>query len=241
MSSLLSINGVDVTDAVIHLPRVGVWHTDLNINKNKELMSGRATIKFGTQQFTGFFTQVGLDLSNRLRARVVGGNGAYSTLLKPKGYNGIQLKIPLQDAITDSGELGLSTTSDPNILNVFLETWSRMQVTGGSVIANLIRAVENLQSAQPAWRILSDGTLWVGFESWPTISLPQATLIDSEPEKGRVKIASSDPVVLPGQTFSYTPAGQSIVNQRVSYVRHVITPAWCETLIFYENEADNVF
>lgn len=241
MSALITVNGVGVSSATIHLPRLGVWHADIYIDQNKKLMSGRATIQFGTQQFIGFFTQIGLDIANRLKARVVGGNGAFSTLLKPKGYNSVQLQIPLLDAINDSKEVGLSSTSERNILNIQLETWSRMQVTGGSVIASLIKSIQNSQTAQPVWRVLPDGTTWVGFESWPTVTLPNATLVGSEPEKGRVQIATSDPVILPGQTFSYSPPGQGTVNQQVSYVRHIITPHSCETLIFYENETNDVF
>lgn len=237
MGALISVNGIDVSDAVIHLPRVGVWHADLDINLNKKTLSGSAEISFGSQTFTGFFFRVGVDVSNRLKARVVGGNGALGTLLNPKGYRSIPLQIPLQDVVTDSGEVGLSLDSDQGILNHQLEAWSRMQVTGGAVITKLLQAVPGV----PVWRILPDGTLWVGFDDWESTTIPEATLVDIVPEKGRLSISSSDPVILPGQAYTFTPPGQSTQTQQVSYVRHVITPVGAETLIFYENEPANAF
>lgn len=238
MAALITVNGVNVTEATIHLPRIGVWHADLNISRDdKETMTGQATIQFGSQQFIGIFAQVGLDIENRLRARIVGGNGALGTLLKPKGYNTVPIQIPLQDVVTDSQELGLSQESDSSILSSQLSAWSRMQETGGSVITALLDTLDRIAS----WRILSDGTIWVGYESWPVVTLPTAGLSGSEPEKGRIRIVTTDPVISPGDAFSFTPPGQPSQTQNVENVIHTIYPDLCETTIYYEIGDPNAF
>ena len=85
------------------------------------------------------------------------------------------------------------------------------------------------------WRVLIDGTVWVGFEGWPASSLPDTAPIHSEPEKGRITIASDAPAVFPGTTFQFTLPGQGPQAVRVGGVRHIIRANGVRTIIQTES------
>lgn len=227
MGALCTVNGLNVLDGAIYIPRVGVWHADLNVDSFSAL-SGPATISLASQTLKGTVTRSGTDVSKRIRTRVVGGAAGLATVVTPRSYSAIQLKIPLVDALTGAGET-LSPVADPNVLAWPLLSWSRMQVPASYVLAQLIALVPNA-----TWRTLLDGTVWVGFETWPANSLPDTVPIHSEPEKGRITIASDAPAVLPGTAFSYVTPGLGTQVRNVSYVRHDIRPSQIRTLLSYE-------
>jgi len=228
MPAFCTVNGLNVLDGSIYIPRVGVWHADLSIDSFQQV-SGAATIQLASQTLKGTFTRNGTDVSKRLRARVVGGAAGMATQLGPRSYGSIQVRIPLTDALNGAGET-LSATADSTVLGTQLLAWSRMQAPASAVLAMLLQAVLNA----PTWRVLLDGTVWVGYESWPSSSLPDTVPISAEPEKGRITIASDAPAVLPGTAFSYVSPGVGQLTKNISFVQHLIRPDETRTLLFYE-------
>jgi hypothetical protein len=227
MAAFCSVNGLGVLEGTVTIPRIGVWHADLAIDAYKQA-TGKATILLGTQTLVGTFARNGVDLAGRLRARIIGGGAGLATVLKPKSYGSVTLRIPLLDALNDAGET-LSPTADTALLGTLLQAWSRMQAQASSVVGSLVQVVPNT-----VWRVLLDGTTWVGFESWPSATLSDLWPIQSEPEKGRITIASVAPSILPGTTFQYSAPGQGAQSLRVSSVHHVIRPFELRTVLYSE-------
>jgi len=228
MPAFCTINGLNVLDGLIYIPRIGVWHADLNVDSFTTLTGQAATIQLPSQTLKGTVTRSGTDVAKRLRTRVIGGAAGLATVLPPRSYGAVQLQIPLKDALTGAGET-LSPAADPSVLAWPLTAWSRMAVPASYVLAQLVALVPNA-----VWRVLIDGTVWVGFETWPPASLPDTVPIHSEPEKGRITIASDAPAVLPGTAFSYLSPGVGKLTRNVSYVRHAIRPDQLRTIVSYE-------
>jgi hypothetical protein len=227
MPAFASVNGLSVLEATITIPRIGVWHSDLSVDAYAA-QSGKATITLGTQKLSGTFARNGVDIHRRLRARVVGGAGGLATVLQPRSYGSVPLKVPLSDALRDAGET-LSPSADTSLLATQLTAWSRMQASASAVIASLLQVVPN-----SVWRVLLDGTVWFGFETYPTATLSDALPIQSEPEKGRVTIASVVPAILPGTSFQYSVPGRGVQTIRTSLVHHLVRPAQLRTVLYGE-------
>jgi hypothetical protein len=226
---ICTVNGLNIYEAEIYIPRVGVWSANFNLDSDSALI-GKATIAFGSQTFNGTFERSGPSDNGRVRVRVIGGANGLSNLLKPKSYRFAPIKIPLGDAATDLAET-ISRESDPSILTFQLRAWSRMSISGGSAIRSLLGTLPQVAS----WRMLLDGTIWVGYEQWKVSSLTDFRLLATEPEKGRILISSIDPVVLPGTTFAYQlPRTQVTSSQKVSYVCHRILHDKMTTLLYFE-------
>lgn len=229
--ALLTLNGVGCTDGEITLPKIGVWHADLAVAQNNLTMTGVGTIVLGSQTFTGFIVSSGVDFGGQFRARVLGGNGSFGTVLNPKGYNSVPFNVPLTDIVKDCNELGIDPTSDVGVLSTQLASWSRFQSSGGPIIRSLITSIPSW----PNWRVLSNGKFWVGFDSWPVVTLPNSSLLGTDPERSRIRVASQDPTILPGQTFNFTPPKQGLISRRVSSVKHTLSASSIVTTLIYES------
>jgi hypothetical protein len=214
-----SVKGAPVLDGRIVVPRVGAWHADVTFDLATSTPANPANLVLGGQTFLGSFQRVGFDRAGRAVARIVGGAGGLGTILTPKSYRAVPLRLPLNDALT-AGKEKLSTTADPAVTSFTLTNWSSMQGSVGAQLALLVRAVSGA-----TWRVLPDGTVWLGFESWPTSTLPDSVPISTDPEQQRITIASDAPAVLPGTIFQ---------GSKISRVEHSIAPWGVRTTLYTE-------
>jgi len=212
-----TVNGSPVLEGTINLPRIGVWTADVELPAPTSLPSGLAKISLGSLSFAGSYARAGFDGRGRVRARIAGGAAGLGKKLAPKSYLGTPLRIPLQDILTDAGEK-LSAAADAATLAFQVPAWSRMQGIAGASLAALVAVTGS------SWRIVTDGSVWVGPEAWPKSDMVAAA-ISFEPEAKRRTVASLLPTVLPGQVFD----GQHIV-----FVQHVIETRGLRTVLHLE-------
>lgn len=213
-----TVNGAPVLAGSVNLPRVGVFTVDVELPAPADgstTLSGRAQVQLGAAlSFSGTFARSGLDGRGRVRARIVGGGAGLGKTLVPRSYLGVPMRIPLADILADAGEK-LSASSDQGLLGFQMPAWSRMSAVAGISLAALVAAVG------ATWRVLPDGTLWVGSESWPASTM-QAVSISFEPEAKRRTVASLFPTILPGQTYG---------GEHVVFVQHLVTSRTLRTVL----------
>lgn len=212
-----------VVEGMIHLPRVGVWHADLTIDAPgasvaMASLSGKALITLAGVDYSGTFDLNGATQQDTIRARINGGAGGFSTVLTPKGYRGTTLKIVIGDLLAAAGE-HLSPTADPAVLATNLPFWVQVQQPAGLALQSA------LQVTGATWRVLTDGTVWIGTESYPPTTQADFVLLSNEPEQARYEFGSYLPTLLPGETFQ---------GQRVSAVIHYIRPRGLSSQVFTE-------
>lgn len=218
--SLAKANGAGVVKAVIALPRVGAWHADLEIDSADASRFEKAielTVGDGALSFKGTAFRGGV-YGGRVVVRVVGGAGGLGKELEPKAYRQIPAKIPLTDILDGAGEK-LAGTSDSGALGTELPFWSRPKSIAGLALTNLLAALEM------TWRVLTDGTLWVGSETWPAAKVKNPHITHQAPDDGRVDLGSDLPSLLPGTTF---------LDRKVSRVVHHLDPKDVHTEAWFE-------
>ena len=220
--ALITLNGAGVLDgSSIYSPKSGAWHAELRVDTSDSItgaceisISDGALVLEGTADLSGNFADTGY-------VRVVGGAGGLGTLTKPKFYSNATLRIVLGDLVAAAGEK-LSSTADQATLARALTSWTTTQRPTGSVIGLLLQ-----QAAGASWRILPDGSLWVGPETWPDSGIDATTyqILDELPSDGTAELGMESPVLL---------AGQSLAGRHVSQVEHrlqgdgVRSTAWFE-------------
>ncbi len=192
--------------------RIGAWHADLELDSDAAL-SGAVTLEEEGITFVGTVVRSG-SFGGRTRARVVGGSGGLSKALPARNYASGVLKLStvIGDILREAGET-LSSTSDASILSAQLPKWHR---EAGLASHALVQAVD---AAGAVWRVLRDGTIWVGAETWPIVS-PAHVLIDEDWCDGVLTIAPDAPELLPGTTF---------LGHRIEMVRHYSGPGGLRT------------
>jgi hypothetical protein len=228
MSASCTVNGVTAIRAHIVRPRIGPWIADVAVStSDAQSFQGAVTIELPDAglSFKGDAHRSGVH-HETVFLRAVGGAGGLDTVLPPKAYRQASLRIALQDIVAGAGET-LSGACDAGVLATILPFWSRPQQTARRALFSLLQAV-----GSPAWRILPDGTLWVGPEKW---DLAQVDFVEFEfePNLGRLTIAAETPSMAPGQSFAFD--GQVY---RISTVQHEVDSELLRHVLLFEGATE---
>jgi hypothetical protein len=223
---VIGLAGIDahVDEAVITIPRIGVPQLSASI-VGAVTLPERITLEVGEGlSWEATVTRQGVD-GERTFVRAAGGAGRMASILEAKSYQGVPVRIPLEDIVRDAGET-LSPTASAAVLGLFLGRWTRVRQSAAFALAGLLASAGRLSSqGAPSWRILADGTLWVGHETWPETRLEGWTLLAEAPHRGSVDIVALEPAVFPGETFG---------GRRISIVEHRLSARRLMTRLFVE-------
>lgn len=212
-----------VIEGLIHLPRMGVWHADLTLDAPgatdaMKVLSGRAVVNLAGTTFSGSFGRNSATQRDTIRARILAGGGGFATQIQPKGYRATTLKIVIGDILNAAGET-LSATADPAVLATNLPHWIAVAQPAGLALQSALRVTG------ATWRMLPDGTVWFGTETYPVATMDDFVQMGEQPELGRFEFSSYTPTLLPGTTFQ---------GQPISAVVHAIQPESLRSTLFVE-------
>jgi hypothetical protein len=219
--SQVTVNGRPAYWAELRIPRIGSWDADVNVPREGDVeVTGPVEIVIGSLVWKGTARRSG-ENKGTLHVRVVGGAGGLARALEPRAYQGVPVRIPLIDLLADAGER-LSPTADASVLGVVLPKWNRSAGPAGIALASLLAA------SGASWRVLPDGSVWVGRENWAASSLVEYTYIEQAPNAGSLEIVAAEPAVFPGEVFE---------GRRVSVVTHRFEGRRIRTRILWEEDA----
>lgn len=230
MNAYVTANGVPCFKADVVRPRIGNWHADLTVNANAadrfsdavEIVLAETLTLKGTAHRMGVFGE-------DVYVRVIGGRGGFAVQLTPRGYTNVPARIPLSDCLREAGEV-LSPSADPGVLQRFLPKWVRIRQTAGAELAALVAV-----AGAEAWRVLPDGSIWLGPETWAPAEL-EYDPIRFEPQLGRLEFAADVPTVHPGQTW--VAPGEAYDGMRTSSIRHLVTAETIRHFAMFEEQGD---
>jgi hypothetical protein len=226
LSGDLQLNGIDVLDGVLQMPRIGRWTADLRIDSatvpsgSVTLTSSDGTLSLrGAVRRGGEYTEVG-------HVYLVGGTGGLEGETAPVYYRSVTLQTPLTALLQSLGET-LSPTSDATALNTFLPRWTREKGPGGPALARLADA------AGVGWRVLDDGTVWLGRDAFADAGVgeDEYELLEDRPAEFRVLIATEQipSKIRPGTTFR---------DKRVAFVEYrIAVGGTVTTQVYFERSA----
>lgn len=217
---LITANDTRVTSAEIVMPRTGAWHADLQVDATTidalrgpvVIVVGGATIFRGTAFRPGDFRQ-------RAAVRVVGGAGGLSTAITPIQQRGVTVRRILERILGEAGET-LSPLSSPTVLSTPVAAWAPRAGPASEAISYLLDVV----APGAVWRVLDDGTVWVGTETWlETASTVQ--VLDEAITDGTQPVATDLPTLRPGTTLD---------GRRISAVVHRFESERVRSTLWYE-------
>jgi hypothetical protein len=194
--SLVTANGVSVLGGSILMPLVGVWTADLVVDRADSLTAG-ASVSIEADGFTLKGTiapERAGEFLDATHVRVIGGKGGLAKTAQPRSYAqpGAYVRDVLNGLAQDSGET-FATTTDAAFLATNLVAWAVMAVPVSQAMATLLQVV----APDLSWRILPDGTLWIGSESW-TSSGVQFEILEQDPTHGQYELGVESPSIAPG-------------------------------------------
>lgn len=186
-----TLNGKDVLSCTLNEPRIGVWTAVVDVD-SEEAISGKVTLTIDGISWVGTVVK-GDVYAGRAHVQVVGGAGKLAKLLDAKYYRGVSLGSVVADLMRETGET-LSSTTDQRVRGHIVSRWSRPK---GKASVTLEQVADELGLV---WRILRDGTVWIGSETWPEAKADHDE-IDRTPGRDALSIAPNAPHILPGVTF----------------------------------------
>jgi hypothetical protein len=186
-----TLNGLPLLLATVRSARIGPWIAEVEF-RSEDAVTGAVTLEIEGATLSGYLPVSTEKSPARYAGAVVGGAGGLDTQLAAKQYVAPTVELVLSDIARKAGE-SLSATIESSLLSRSLTTWQRAAGTAKQAVA----AMAN--SLGVSWRILTDGTLWLGAETWPEVD-PEHRLLDDDQATGTVT-TSLLPSLQPGQTF----------------------------------------
>lgn len=213
------------------MPLTGTWTADVTIDPNSSTsplpaVGDPVTVTLGVGSFT---------LSGAVRrsnvafglmfARLVGGAGGLYQTIPAKAWENATFGMIVNDLLGQVGET-LSTTVPGSILNISIPFWTIMAGPAFYALANLVLAARDITSTQVNWRVLTDGTIFIGVEQWPAAPITDFSPLSWSPQQLEASFFSIDPNITPGQTFE---------GGNVSNLEHLIDPDKVKSNVWWLN------
>lgn len=178
----VTLNGEPVLDLDLHLPLNGAWSAEVQVASDTELAAGDVvSLVLPGLTLTARVVRAGI-ASERLRARLTGGDVDWSAVQDTKHY-----KSTSADAVvTDVG-----VTLDA-ALGVDFPFWTRSPGTTGATV----QAVAQYLGFN--WRVNPDGTVRMKAEAPEAVDVADLVEVARDPARGLVEVAPETANILPG-------------------------------------------
>jgi hypothetical protein len=199
-------NGHTVLEAVVMLPRVMVWQADLVIDSaDATPFTGTVTLSLadGALFLVGAPWRPPAVWRDHTHVRIVGGAAKLRTRLDAGAFTKTTARAILLDIVSGAGER-LSDTIDPALLGTHLDSWVRLESSAGAALTSIAAELGAV------WRVLPDGSIWLGAETWPDAAPSDYTILDRNIEDAIMLIGADAPTLLPGTMFEGGKVGRVV-------------------------------
>lgn len=213
------------TAAVTHLslliPRVGQWTADVTLDVDAG-PTAACTLSLDGRAYQGHVVR-GAAYAGAWRGRIVGSVALLGTA-PATALQGATLALVLRDLV---GAVGITLSADTGPLDAVAPRWHRHEGSASAAVADIARA------AGYAWRVRPDGTLWLGSDTWSTVTpASPVDVLDELPEAGRITLAGDTLDLAPGTTLALRERDPV----RVGCVEHRATADDLQTVVVAERE-----
>lgn len=211
-------NGVAVVRGELVLPRIGVWHADLEL-EDDSVQGGAVQLAWWDQQLTlnGVVRYGGAE-SGTSQLHVLGGAGGLTAPVSPKAYRNVPRRNVVQDLLNLAGET-LSPRADASWLATQLPFWTLMQSTVGRSLTLMVELQTGI-----SWRVLANGAFWFGPEAWGEVDVSFEE-VSRNPRGYQMEVSTETPALMPGCTFQ---------GQRISTVTYRVEEHDLRVLLNFE-------
>jgi hypothetical protein len=189
-------NGVQLLGFEVTMQYGGAWHAICEIDHpadDSQVATGPFRFNIDGVEFCGAVVpdRSGA-FAGRQRLWVVGGAGGLDAEIDARNYGSglTRARTVIGDILRDSGE-SLSQESSSSLLDTSLDGWQRSQGTAKHAL-DLVT-----QKIGATWRVLRDGTVWIGTDEWPEVE-PAGTVMHQDWGTGHIEVAPDNATLVPG-------------------------------------------
>lgn len=218
MTAFATIAELPLVDYRLTMPRSGVWALEASLVDERQPTTKKVTVNIGPTVLKGSLELVVSRFGTTV-VRVLGGAGGLGKTATPKHYANTTVGGVVSDLLATAGEQA-SSSAESSARGRQLAQWTTLGVPCGRALGTLLAAL----GPELTWRILPDGTLWYGTETWPTVQ-PAHEFLNVNPLAGSFTVFSVDELVFPGTKF---------LGEKVSAVEHSLLGGSIRSTIWTE-------
>lgn len=230
--SQVRIGNVEVLSGEIDLPMVGIGTLEVELGSGENLPAAGDAVRVevlaadgpgvayqGTVRTSG-------DHEDRGKLFIVLGSGGLGRTIAAKPYaNSPTAFRLLDDVVRDAGETLSSTVNEAALTARSVNTWLRAEGTGAVALQRLA------EHFSYTWRVLSDGTVWMGAETWPAFTGTGLYELAQDRSASTATYADAE-TMAPGVTWE---------GRKVYRVTHQITPKGTRARVTYDRSERDEF
>ena len=190
-----NVQGSRILQGELSIPYTGIWYIEgLQIEPNDDFVLSEGDVKsfsFLDDDLIGTFVNVEF-YDGTYRCNIVGGNNKIKQSVSSTNFYGVPVRTVLEN-ITRQLEITISPTSNLALLEERLPRWDKVKGTGTEILEKL------LQPYNAIWRILLDGSLWIGYEEYVDIASTglDIAIIDKRSDMGYWQIYNEVSLIEP--------------------------------------------
>ncbi len=229
--ALVTANDVAVLNGSIMMPLNGIWTADIVVDQTEvDGFEAGDSVTIASQDGFSFVGTVAPfragEFIDSVHVRILGGAGGMSSPVRPQSF--VQPSAYVRDVLnalaSDSGET-LSSTISSSFTQSNLVAWA---ITAGPV-SSALNVLLDIVAPTFGWRMLADGTLWMGVETWPESSA-EHTILDHNPIEGTYMLGADSPLITPGVSLP--------VIGNINRVEHQLGQGMVRSKVWTESNAD---
>ena len=197
---MYTLNNNRIARGTLEIPNQGIWYfgemiidTDTTINEGSDV-----TIQFMDKTLSGTFVDAE-NYAGYVKGSVIGGKNTMSNVIESIGYAGITLGQIVRDVASLTGHT-FNLQSDASLMAISLVRWDKIKAKASDIIDKLLEP-QIKDGRKAIWRIMLDGTLWVGYEDYPEVTI-KYELLDKQTQKGYWLFNNEEQVIEPLQSVS---------------------------------------
>lgn len=190
----LTANNKLVYEASIAHTLRGVWTASVQVDSGLLQPGQSVTLADGAAKWVGTVLR-GSDYGGRGVFALVGGAGNLSKVLPAKWYVAVTIGEILADLARETGER-ISSTIVTALSRYLVGTFTRAEGPASVVLDQIVE----IFGTGYHWRVLRDGTVWIGSETWPAID-GQHVVTNECPDHASIEVAPEQPFVDVGCVF----------------------------------------
>lgn len=223
--ALVNANGVNVQGGTIEMPLEGVWVADLVLDNPQGTgfdAGTRVTLAASDGvELTGTVAPARSgSFLDSTHVRLLGGAAGMARAATPRGFvqPGAFVRDVLRALAANAGE-SLSSSIPSSFFDKNLTAWA----IHSGMVSSALRVLLDIAGPTLRWRILPDGTLWMGEETWPD-SASEFFILEQEAASATSLLRAQSPAIAPGQNVPGIG--------RASRVQHDIFPNEVRTRVW---------
>lgn len=226
MANKFLVNEKPIVECHLIIPKIGAWMAnDVLVDSDDSFNVGDSvTMNFLDTTFKGTILDTGIYRGFQ-RCTIIGGSGKLPDYLESASYNSVPLGQVVRD-IARKTDHQVSTKADQNVMNSNLAGWTILKMQASLALEKALQVTDSI------WRILPDGTLWVGGESYTPLNPDDFTIIERFPEEARWNVYNEEYLIQPLTSF---------LGNEIQQVEYFINNNDLTMYIYFtENFADSI-